>query len=399
MPTEPHNPEQIASLRAAFEAFNSMSDELQDAYRGLQSEVEVLQAKLDAANRRHAAEAQRNAELAGRLAALLEALPAGVVMLDSDGVVRELNAAATDFLGTPLQDAAWSDVRQRAFTREGATEGDLKLHDGRTLSLAQRLLQPGPGRVLLFTDVTEPRKVQQLLARHRRLAAMGEMAAALAHQIRTPLSAALLYTENAARPGLTDEKRESQLAKASRCLHDLEKLIADMLGFARGAGAAQTPLAISDLLDGLRTALAAVTDSGQQVRIADGPAHCEIAGNREALGGALLNLAMNALQHGGPDARVAVDVSERGSQLEIRVRDNGPGVADEYRERIFEPFFTSRPDGTGLGLAVVRSVARAHGGDVVLETGDDEGACFVFHLPLSGANAQASPDKLAEVAA
>jgi two-component system sensor histidine kinase FlrB len=225
------------------------------------------------------------------------------------------------------------------------------------------------------------------------------MAAALAHQIRTPLSAALLYTENAARPGLTDTKRESQLAKAARCLHDLEKLIADMLGFARGAGAAQTPLSISDLLDGLSTALSAVTDSGQQVSIGDGPANCQIAGNREALSGALLNLAMNALQHGGPNARVAVDVTVRGTRLEIRVRDNGPGVPREYRERIFEPFFTSRPDGTGLGLAVVRSVARAHGGDVVLETGSDTGACFVVHLPLASAVSQATPGNLAEVAA
>lgn len=399
MPTEPHSPEQIASLRAAFEAFNTRSDELQDAYRGLQSEVEVLQAQLDAANRRHALEAERNAELAGRLAALLEALPAGVVMLDGDGVVRELNAAATDFLGAPLQNAPWSDIRQRAFTRDGSTEGDLQLHDGRTLSLAQRLLRPGPGRVLLFTDVTEPRKVQQLLARHRRLAAMGEMAAALAHQIRTPLSAALLYTENAARPGLTDEKRDSQLAKASRCLHDLEKLIADMLGFARGAGAAETPLSVADLLDGLRTALAAVTDSGQQVHIPELSTNWQVAGNREALAGAVLNLAMNALQHGGPQAQVDVDVEAHGARLEIRVRDNGPGVPPEYRERIFEPFFTSRPDGTGLGLAVVRSVARAHGGDVVLDTVDNTGACFVVHLPLAGTAVQTSPGKLAEVAA
>ena len=399
MPTEPHSPEQIASLRAAFEAFNSLSDDLQDAYRGLQSEVEVLQAKLDAANRRHAEEAERNAELAGRLAALLEALPAGVVMLDGDGVVRELNAAATDFLGAPLQDAAWSDVRQRAFSREGAAEGDLTLHDGRTLSLAQRLMQPGPGRVLLFTDVTEPRKVQQLLARHRRLAAMGEMAAALAHQIRTPLSAALLYTENAARPGLTGAKRESQLAKAARCLHDLEKLIADMLGFARGAGAAQTPLSIDDLLDSLRTSLAAVTDAGQRVDISEVDENRQIAGNREALSGALLNLAMNALQHGGPNARVGIEVCARGARLEIRVRDNGPGVPAEYRERIFEPFFTSRPDGTGLGLAVVRSVARAHGGDVTLDAGSGTGACFVVHLPLTGGAASSGADKLAEVAA
>ena len=385
MPTKTQQPKQIADLQTAFETFTAMSGELEGAYRNLQREVEVLQSQLDAANRRHALEAQRNAELAGRLAALLEALPAGVVMLDGDGVVRELNAAATDFLGSPLQNADWADVRHRAFARQTSADGDLTLNDGRTLNLAQRLLQPEPGRVLLFTDVTEHRKIQQLLARHRRLAAMGEMAAALAHQVRTPLSAALLYTENAARADLPESKRQGQLEKATRCLHDLEKLIADMLGFARGAGTAQTPVAARELLEQLDIALGAITDEEQQVVFNTRDDSVCVAGNREALGGALLNLAMNALQHGGPRARVCIETRANGLDLEIRVRDNGPGVPAAFRTQIFDPFFTSRPDGTGLGLAVVRSVARAHGGDVVLESKAGQGACFVLRLPLQPA--------------
>ncbi|HHQ13825.1 MAG TPA: ATP-binding protein [Chromatiales bacterium] len=113
-----------------------------------------------------------------------------------------------------------------------------------------------------------------------------------------------------------------------------------------------------------------------------------ITGNREALSGAILNLISNALQHSGPDARVCVDVRIAHNRFELRVRDNGPGVAAEYRDRIFEPFFTSRPDGTGLGLAVVRSVARAHGGDVTLEKPDGTGACFLLSLPLQAADSR-----------
>ena len=399
MPIERHKAEDIAGLQAAFEAFNAMSGELEGAYRELQQEVARLQGQLDAANRRHAEEARRNAELAGRLAALLEALPAGVVMLDGDGVVRELNAAATDFLGTPLENTDWSDVRERAFRRQSASDGDLTLHDGRTLNLAQRLLRPEPGRVLLFTDVTEHRKIQELLARHRRLAAMGEMAAALAHQVRTPLSAALLYTENASRPELSQEKREQQLSRATRCLHELENLIADMLGFARGAGTAQTPVSLRDVFDSLANAAAAATEGKQQVLIGELDEELEVTGNREAISGALLNLTINALQHGGPAAIVRIDVRRQGLDLEIRVRDNGPGVPAEHRERIFDPFFTSRPDGTGLGLAVVRSVARAHGGDVELTDSAGTGACFVLRLPLAEGARRTCPTPAAEVAA
>ena len=121
------------------------------------------------------------------------------------------------------------------FTARMADQGDLELRDGRRVNLAQKPLQPGPGRVLLLTDVTEKRKIEDLLARHRRLAAMGEMAAALAHQIRTPLAAALLYATNARRRELAAEQRDALLGKSIGCLHDLERLIGDMLQFARGA--------------------------------------------------------------------------------------------------------------------------------------------------------------------
>jgi len=383
VPDETRDNPELSRLHEAFEAFNAMSGRLETSYAGLQAEVRRLEGELARANARHSREAERNAELAARLAALLEALPAGVIVLDGNGQVRELNTTATDYLGAPLRDVPWNAVRSRAFAELQDEAGDLKLRDGRTLNLAQGLLDPGPGRVLLFTDVTEHRKVQQLLSRHRRLAAMGEMAAALAHQLRTPLSAALLYASNAARSDLPEERRQSQLEKATRCLHDLEQLIGDMLQFARGASATEDCVSVTGLLDSVRTALNPVLGQHQRLQIDAVDDRLYFEGNREAVAGALLNLANNALQHAGPGAQVEVSAKRNGTDIEFRVRDNGPGVALEQRERIFEPFFTSRPDGTGLGLAVARSVARAHGGDIRLDTKPNTGCCFVLHLPAS----------------
>ena len=383
MPDETRNNPELSRLHEAFAAFTAVSGQLETSYAGLQAEVRRLESELARANARHTREAERNAELAARLAALLEALPAGVIVLDGDGQVRELNTTATDYLGAPLRDVPWNAVRSRAFAEQQDDAGDLKLRDGRTLNLAQGLLDPGPGRVLLFTDVTEHRKVQQLLSRHRRLAAMGEMAAALAHQLRTPLSAALLYASNAARSDLPEERRQAQLEKATRCLHDLEQLIGDMLQFARGASAAENRVSVAALLDSVRTALTPVLGPQQQLQINQSDKRLCFAGNREAVAGALLNLANNALQHAGPGARVEISAQRNGTDIEFRVRDNGPGVAAENRARIFEPFFTSRPDGTGLGLAVARSVARAHRGDIRLDGEPRTGCCFVLHLPAS----------------
>jgi two-component system sensor histidine kinase FlrB len=227
-------------------------------------------------------------------------------------------------------------------------------------------------------------QVDAVLSRHQRLAALGEMAATLAHQIRTPLSAALLYASNAALEGLPPARRGELLGRAIGCLNDLEQLVSDMLGFARGAAASNAPVALRDIALAVTNASPALVRPGQQLAVAPVPGDAVVCANREALVGAVLNLVTNALQAGGTAAVVRLDLRTDGRLAEIRVQDNGPGVAPELRQRIFEPFFTTRPEGTGLGLAVVRSVAEAHGGEVTVSDADGgPGACFTLRLPLA----------------
>lgn len=232
------------------------------------------------------------------------------------------------------------------------------------------------------------RQLDSVLSRHERLAALGEMAATLAHQIRTPLSAALLYASNAANPGLVPVRRDELLSRAIGCLNDLEQLVSDMLGFARGATASNAPVALADIAVAVTNAAYALLRPGQQLNVATPPDNAVICGNREALVGAVLNLVTNALQASGPAASVRLETLVDGSAAELRVTDNGPGVPPALRQRIFEPFFTTRPEGTGLGLAVVRSVAEAHGGEIRVEhpdssSRDSRGARFVLRLPLA----------------
>ncbi len=378
----PH--QDMTGLQQAFETFNEVSGQLQASYDGLQQRAVQLQAELNIANQERAEEAQRNHELANQLTTLLEALPGAVIMLDENGRVKQINSVASHFLGEPLQDLEWTMVSSRAFeNHSGDLNGDLTLRDGRRISLAQKAMEPGPGRVLLLTDVSEHRKIQELLARHQRLAAMGEMAAALAHQIRTPLSAALLYTSNASHTELNAEQRQAMLDNATSCLHDLEQLISDMLQFARGANQSESRFDLSDLLDTLTTSLAPIKKAGQQLDIEKVTTSTRLTGNKEALAGAILNLATNAFQAAGSQARVEITTAITPLQIEIQVSDNGPGVTPEIRDKIFKPFFTSRSDGTGLGLAVAQSVVRAHGGEIVLKDNPSGGAQFIVRLPVS----------------
>jgi two-component system sensor histidine kinase FlrB len=381
-------PDAAATLAAAFETFNAVSRDLENSYRALEREAGELRRELRHANRRHAEQARRNGELAQRLATLIEALPGGVLLVDGDGVITQANAVAGSLLGEPLIGAAWTELRQRAFAAaQGSSQGDLELRDGRRVNLAQKNLQPGPGQAVLLTDITDRRRIEELLARHRRLAATGEMAAALAHQIRTPLAAALLYATNASRHELPGEQRDGLLAKAVTCLHDLERLVGDMLQFARGASLSGTRFTLNELLDGVETSLRPIVLGGQRLTI-DGPAQdVTLAGNRETLASALINLATNALNAAGAGAEVQIVARAAGLQAEIIVVDNGPGIPAELRERIFDPFFTSRANGTGLGLAVARSIARAHRGDVTLVDATAGGTTFALRLPLAAGQA------------
>lgn len=276
--------------------------------------------------------------------------------------------------------AAFTSASDRLEAAYGSLEAEV-------VALQQALASTIAERDAAWQTVRE-RQLDAVLSRHQRLAALGEMAATLAHQIRTPLSAALLYASNAANAALPMSRRDELLGRAIGCLHNLEQLVSDMLGFARGAAASNAPVALADIALAVTNSAPALVRPGQQLDVAPTPESAVVCGNREALVGAVLNLATNALQAAGPSARVSIGSRIAGPFAEIRVTDNGPGVPAALRQRIFEPFFTSRPDGTGLGLAVVRSVAEAHGGDIRLEATDSQnagqpGACFVLRLPLA----------------
>jgi len=223
--------------------------------------------------------------------------------------------------------------------------------------------------------------------RQERLATLGEMAARLAHDVRTPLAAALLYASRLGLDGVSDADRRDIAGKIVARLKHLERLVADMLAFARGSGVRLVRCDVGALLESTAQSLASRLGPRARLTISTLAPGLAVLGNAEALVGALVNLANNALDAvADGDARVEIEARAIDGRAAIRVRDNGPGVPAELRARIFDPFFTTRPTGTGLGLAVVKSVAIAHGGTVRLEDGGP-GACFALELPALGADA------------
>ena len=373
-----------AGLEQAFALFNQMSTQLSASYTMLEERVSDLKGQLALVSAQRMQELAEKERLANRLQSLLDLLPGGVIVIDGQGVVREANPVARNLLGQPLVGMLWRQVIARNFAPREDDGHEISLKDGRRLSIATRSLHAEPGQLVLLTDLTETRRLQDQLSRHERLSALGRMVASLAHQIRTPLSAALLYASHLTEQVLPVEQQQRFAGRLKERLHELEHQVRDMLIFARGELPLPDRLAPKALFDALRSAAEPhVLD--MQVRWQCDSRAGELLCNRDTLVGTVLNLIENAIQAGGREARLKIHLYQRGETLRLCISDNGPGIDSATLARLGEPFFTTKTTGTGLGLAVVKAVARAHQGDVQLRSRPGRGTCAILTLPLLGA--------------
>ncbi len=365
-------------LQDAFDLFNRQSGLLEQSYRELEQTVGKLTRQLKTAQSARLAELVEKERVSQHLSDLLETLPGAIVVIDGEGIIRECNSEAATLLNQPLLGWSWATIVKREVCDGGSQDGDIQLRDGRWLSLSRRPLREGSGEVLLLADVSESRRISALRQRQERLTTIGEMTASFAHQVRTPLASAMLY---AAKLDAIDPDQARAAQKIRDRLNDLGRMINDMLGFAAGKNPVEESCRVAELLADVRTAIAPQLDEQTVIGIAPVDASLCIFANKEALKGALLNLVTNAVQACGDEARVELTAECDERSVILSVSDNGPGIPTEVQSRVFEPFFTTRPQGTGLGLAVVKSVATSHGGSVDVESSAD-GARLTLRLPL-----------------
>jgi two-component system, sensor histidine kinase FlrB len=328
---------------------------------------------------------------------VLQALPAAVILLDQRGIVYQANPAAISMLAEPLLNQPWFTVINRCFQPRSDDGLEVSLKDGRRVKLQISALlthteYTQPGQLIMLTDLTETRQLQSRLSHLQRLSTLGKMMATLAHQIRTPLSAAMLYAQNLANPRATLQVQQQFQQKLLSRLQDLEQQVGDMLLFARSGSAQQVSIfTLSQLIEQLNSGVEALLLQHQgelTLQCAD-DSSC-LLGNQNALCGALQNLIQNSIQAAGSGAKMVLQLApsrESKDMLSIRLSDNGPGVSAALQSSLFEPFVTGRANGTGLGLAVVQAVAHSHQGSVrYIPTG--QGACFEMLLPLQPHGAQ-----------
>lgn len=383
MQTSGGNPLNHRQLEDAFQVFNQVSEQLVDSYQQLQEQVTHLSSELAVARSERMRQLAEKELLANRLSQLLDALPAAVVVLDGEDRVEQYNPAASDLFESIQSGATWSHIYQSNFKSKQNSK-EQSLTSGRLVSMTERKLDADKGRILLFLDITETRELQERLNRRQRLSTMGKMAAQLAHQIRTPLSSALLYASHLSSSELGPERREKFSERIKVSLQLMERQINDMLAFTRGG---QYSPELFDLIPLLEETIQ-MLDPGLKKIGAEFDFYnsitgrCIISGNRDALQGALMNIATNSLKHAGEGVKLSMELQQTSDKgLSLTISDTGPGIPQDIQDKVFDPFFTTSSSGTGLGLAVVQAVILDHNGKITLAAQDGSGASFRIDLP------------------
>ncbi len=388
-----------SALREAFLAFTSASERLERSYALLREQTEELKRELEEKNARLVASLEEKERLQKFLDGILQNLPVGILVTDAEGLVRLANEKARHMLENG--DSGPEGLSYRSF----ALLRDLPLSDGVlrerrngagvyrcSVSPLSGATEQGPGWVILLEDVSEVTRWKRLAERQKRLTSMGGMAARIAHEIRNPLGSMELNVTL-----LMEELREGGPAldlarRLATGVRNLGHILSNLLQFAKGSDPVRERLDPSDLLaEAAEFAGPLVKEKGIRVRKEVRKAPAFFYGDRVLLRQALLNLIVNAVEAMKPGGCLRLgcrqtDPEEKAggrsrSWIHLSVQDNGRGIPEEDLDRIFDPFYTTRSEGMGLGLAIVNNIVEAHGGFVEVESQPGRGTTFVLSIP------------------
>ena len=277
-------------------------------------------------------------------------------------------------------------------------EGMVSHQGGRTFPIGlstttfRQETQEAPSVTAIFTDISDLKEVQELQARADRLESVAALSASLAHEIRNPLASIRSSVEQLARSRHADEDERFLAGLIVRESDRLSRLLSEFLDFARVRATQLVPIDLHSTVTAVVRLIRAHPDCRPDAEIVIEGTRTTMDGDEDLLHRVIANLVLNAVQAARGPVRITVSVAAvsaaeipHGTNLEsairLQVRDTGPGIPSEIRERLFEPFVSGRPGGSGLGLAIVQRAVEAHRGLVLVESGSGSGTTFTIFLP------------------
>ncbi|RLC48204.1 MAG: hypothetical protein DRH70_01545 [Candidatus Coatesbacteria bacterium] len=416
MPDGPSKKPQIEGidlLTKAFDSFSNASDSMKRAYESLQQQVRELNLEVKLKNAQLKENLAELESVKNYLNNVLQSIQNGVVSVDLEGRITTFNKAASTILALPPNEA----LKLRYWELLGE-DFDLADSDGKVCELRSRsgeklslsfsispmveLDGKVVGQVISFSDVTRLKELESQLRRNARLAAMGEMSANLAHEIRNPLGSIKLFASILER-NLEKNGGDKKLAThIMETVDTLDASITNMLIYARSPDADFARVHIDDVIrEAIESANYAINQSNIEVATELLAGDIEVMGDPRFLKQAFSNIILNGAQAMSEGGRLSVSThltdSERfstyghtvlsskkpySSYVAVSIADSGKGLMDSEILRIFEPFFSTKTMGTGLGLSIVKRVVQRHDGCLFVKESPEGGLKFTIALPL-----------------
>ena len=397
---------QLEDFTDSYILFQETTRRYREAYEELAAKFESLTLKLEETNVHLQQSLEEKDRVSNYLNNILASLSGGVLVVDLDGEITFFNQEAEDITGfeqqkvlgqpyaeiigleagRPLSVLHTLDTGERLASREK----ELQRPDGSsiTLGFSTSLVRDQAGTILgaleVFNDLTEVKLLEAEVQRVQTLAALGEMAATVAHEIRNPLGGVAGYAGMLERDLAPDDPNRRLVHKITEGVGRLNRIVVSLLNYTRPLQLNVHPVNLVELVEETTAFFAIdIERSREDIRIErnypDGDLICRI--DPEQLQQVILNLLQNAMQAMPAGGTIEIGLHAEENSSVLTVGDTGVGMDDEVREKLFTPFFTIKEDGTGLGLVTSKKIIDAHHGQIRVDSEPGRGTRFSISLP------------------
>jgi PAS domain S-box-containing protein len=398
----------ITLLQKSFESFNKATVELERAYARLEERFASLNKELEETNVQLVSTVAEKEETKNYLQNILESIINGVVVTDLTGQISTLNSCAEMFTGVIQSEVRgqhisilfggmavddWQKINLTEYFK-GEAGHKVKINN-RTLEIfCSPFKSPDGetiGNVFVLRDITRIEKLEDMAKRTEKFAAMGEMAANIAHEIRNPLGSIELFASLLLKD-LSRKKDQERAVQIISSVKNVDNKISNLLLFTRKQSPKMSKIDLHQILSEVIDFSAQLMEQGG-IRVSAKLAgrHAIISGDAEMLKQVFLNIILNAQQampEGGTlvigSNTTAGQTRQKDSQaVEIVFQDSGPGIPVQNLSKIFDPFFSTKESGSGLGLAIVHNIIHQHNGAVNIENSIQGGVAVNISFPLT----------------
>jgi PAS domain S-box-containing protein len=403
---------QLEGFTESFASFNKITQKLHSAYKNLEEKFEDLNLELEKTNRELRQSLAEKERISNYLNNILESLTSGVVAINLKGEITLFNRAAEEILGYKTDEVLgrqYGEVMGNGieekmtlpFTlksrkshineeKEVLSKGGKKIPLGFSTSLLTDSENNILGSVEVFFDLSKLKELEKEITRVRTLAALGEMAATVAHEVKNPLGGIRGFADLLDRDLEKSDPRKKSVEKIMEGVETLDRIVVSLLNYTKAIRLDFHQVELLNFIDNVikffemdlkreKKRIHIVREYPKKALL------CRI--DPEQFRQVILNLLHNATQAMPQGGKIVVRISEDDTErktIVLRISDTGMGMSKATLDKLFTPFFTTKEHGTGLGLSTVKKIVEAHGGDIRVESEIGKGAIVIIRLSLIG---------------